>query len=356
LDKTIVKPEIVPNTEEELKDVYAPFDFQEQTPSSETKNVRFIDAITDALDLAMQQHPDLVLMGQDIAKYGGVFKVTDGFVDKYGEARVRNTPLCEAAIVGTAQGLSINGIPSMMEFQFADFVTEGFNQLINNVAKLHWRWGQSVKAVFRMPTGGGVAAGPFHSQSNEAWFAHTPGLKIAYPSNPYDAKGLMLTAFEDPNPVMLFEHKKLYRSISGDVPVGYYNIPFGKAAKVRQGVDLTIVTYGMGVHWATNALDAMPHISADLIDLRTIVPLDWNTIFESVRATGKLLVLHEDSLFGGIGGEIVARVQEECFFDLDAPIMRVASLDTPIPFAEILEKNFMADANLKENLQKLYQF
>jgi 2-oxoisovalerate dehydrogenase E1 component len=356
LDKTIVKPEIVPNTEEELKDVYAPFDFQEQTPSSETKNVRFIDAITDALDLAMQKHPDLVLMGQDIAKYGGVFKVTDGFVDKYGEARVRNTPLCEAAIVGTAQGLSINGIPSMMEFQFADFVTEGFNQLINNVAKLHWRWGQSVKAVFRMPTGGGVAAGPFHSQSNEAWFAHTPGLKIAYPSNPYDAKGLMLTAFEDPNPVMFFEHKKLYRSISGEVPEGYYNIPFGKAAKVRQGVDLTIVTYGMGVHWATNALDAMPHISADLIDLRTIVPLDWNTIFESVRATGKLLVLHEDSLFGGIGGEIVARVQEECFFDLDAPIMRVASLDTPIPFAEILEKNFMADAHLKESLQKLYQF
>lgn len=353
LEKTIVKPEIEPNTEEELRDVFAPFDFKKIESTGSEKEIRFIDAITDALDLGMSKHTDLVLMGQDIAKYGGVFKVTDGFVDKYGADRVRNTPLCEAAIVGTAQGLSIRGMRTMMEFQFADFVTEGFNQIINNVAKLHWRWGQHVNVVFRMPTGGGVAAGPFHSQSNEAWFFHTPGLKIAYPSNPYDAKGLLLTALEDPNPVLFFEHKKLYRSISGSVPEGYYTIPFGKAAKVRQGLDLTIVTYGMGVHWALKTLDELPHISADLIDLRTLAPLDYETIFESVKNTGKLIVLHEDSATGGIGGEIVTRVQEECFFELDAPIRRIASLDTPIPFAEVLENNFMANKDLKEEIEKM---
>lgn len=356
LDITIAKPEIVPNTEEELNDVYAPFEFKEVPATGEEKEVRFIDAITDALDVSMTKYNDLILMGQDIAKYGGVFKVTDGFMDKYGADRVRNTPLCEAAIVGTSQGLSINGIRSMMEFQFADFVTEGFNQLINNVAKLHWRWGQNVNTVFRMPTGGGVAAGPFHSQSNEAWFFHTPGLKIAYPSNPYDAKGLLLTAFDDPNPVMFFEHKKLYRSLVGKVPSGYYNIPFGKAAKVRQGLDMTIVSYGMGVHWATTALDSLPHISADVIDLRTLAPLDYETIFESVKNTGKLIVLHEDSCIGGVGGEIVTRVQEACFFDLDAPIKRIGSLDTPIPFAEVLEQNFMANKNLKEEIEIMSKY
>jgi 2-oxoisovalerate dehydrogenase E1 component len=353
LDRTIEKPEIVPNIEEELNDVYAPFDQNVVDPSSKTNELRFIDAITDGLHEAMVKHPKLILMGQDIAQYGGVFKVTDGFLDKYGADRVRNTPLCEAAIVGSAQGLSIQGIPSMMEFQFADFVTEGFNQLINNVAKLHWRWGQSVQTVFRMPTGGGVAAGPFHSQSNEAWFAHTPGLKIAYPSNPADAKGLLLSAFEDPNPVLFFEHKKMYRSISGPVPEGYYTIPFGKARIIHPGLDMTIVTYGMGVHWAETALRNQPHISAELIDLRTIVPLDYEAIFESVRKTGKMIMLHEDCMTGGIGGEIVARVQEECFFDLDAPIQRVASLDTPVPFAEVLENQFLANARLESAILEL---
>lgn len=356
LDRTIAKPEIQPDTQEELDDVYAPFEFTATKPSSQTKEVRFIDAIADGLDLAMQRHPDLILMGQDIAAYGGVFKITDGLLDRYGADRVRNTPLCEAAIVGTAQGLSIAGIPSMMEFQFADFVTEGFNQLINNVAKLHWRWGQSVKAVFRMPTGGGVVAGPFHSQSNEAWFAHTPGLKIAYPSNPYDAKGLLLTAFEDPNPVLFFEHKRMYRSISGDVPDGYYTIPFGQANIVRSGLDMTIVTYGMGVHWSTQVLDTLAHVSAELIDLRTIVPLDYTTIFESVKKTGKLLILHEDCMTGGIGGEILARVQEECFYDLDAPIRRVASMDTPVPFAEPLENEFLASARLEQAITELLAY
>jgi 2-oxoisovalerate dehydrogenase E1 component len=356
LDQTIVKPEITPNTEAELKDVYAPFDLEIVEPKASERALRFIDSITEAMDIAMERYPDLVIMGQDIAEYGGVFKATDGFYEKYGKARVRNTPLCEAAIVGTAQGLSINGMRSIMEFQFADFVTEGFNQLINNVAKLHWRWGQHVNAVFRMPTGAGVAAGPFHSQSNEAWFFHTPGLKIAYPSNPEDAKGLLLAAIEDPNPVLFFEHKKLYRSLSGNVAEGYYNIPFGKAAKVTKGLDLTIVTYGLGVHWALDALEKRPHISADLIDLRTLAPLDYESIFESVKNTGKLLVLHEDSLTGGIGGEIVARVQETCFFDLDAPIIRIASLDTPIPFAEVLENNFLANDRLLEGLDRLYKF
>ncbi len=356
LDQTIIKPEITPNTEAEITDIFAPSDFEIIEAKTTERELRFIDSITEAMDIAMEQFPDMVIMGQDIAEYGGVFKATDGFVAKFGKERVRNTPLCEAAIVGSAQGLSINGIRSIMEFQFADFVTEGFNQLINNVAKLHWRWGQSVKAVFRMPTGAGVAAGPFHSQSNEAWFFHTPGLKIAYPSNPMDAKGLLLSAIEDPNPVLFFEHKKLYRSISGPVAEGYYNIPFGKAAKVTEGLDLTIVTYGLGVHWALDALKKLPYISADTIDLRTLAPLDYETIFESVRKTKKLLVLHEDSLTGGIGGEIVARVQETCFFDLDAPIIRIASLDTPIPFAEVLENNFLANHRLIEGLEKLYAF
>ena len=282
LEKAYAEPSIQASTETELKDVYADFEYTAVSPAAEVKEMRMIDSIADAIDLAMANHHNLILMGQDIAEYGGVFKATDGLVAKYGKSRVRNTPLCEAAIVGNALGLSINGFKAMMEMQFADFVTEGFNQIVNNLAKIHWRWGQNADVVVRMPTGAGVAAGPFHSQSNEAWFAHIPGLKIAYPSNAYDAKGLLLTAFEDPNPVMVFEHKALYRSTNEEVPVGYYNLPFGQAKLVAEGNQLSIITYGMGVHWAKNLVDEKG-ISADILDLRTLVPLDWDSVFESAK-------------------------------------------------------------------------
>jgi 2-oxoisovalerate dehydrogenase E1 component len=294
-----------------------------------------------------------VLMGQDIAEYGGVFKITDGFVEKFGKPRVRNTPICEAAIVGAGLGLSIKGMKAMVEMQFADFVTEGFNQIVNNLAKAHWRWGQSADVVVRMPTGAGTAAGPFHSQSNEAWFFHTPGLKIVYPSNPVDAKGLLCAAIEDPNPYLYFEHKLMYRSLKDQVPDDFYTIEIGKAALTREGTDLSIITYGMGVHWAKEILDTMTEISADVIDLRTLLPWDKEAVAETVKKTGKVLVLHEDTLTGGIGAEISAWISEHCFRDLDAPVMRVASLDTAIPFAPTLEKNFLPVGRLKGKVEEL---
>ena len=345
-----------PNTELELKDMYMPFELDEIIPSGNKTNKRFIDAISDGLRLAMRKHPNLVLMGQDIAEYGGVFKITDGFVDEFGKARVRNTPLCEAAIVGSGFGLSINGMKAMVEMQFADFVTEGFNQIVNNLAKSHYRWGQNADVVVRMPTGAGVAAGPFHSQSNEAWFFHTPGLKIAYPAFASDAKGLLLTAFEDPNPVMFFEHKGLYRSITEDISDEYYTIPFGKARLVREGNDVTIVTYGLGVHWAMEMLDKHPEIKADLIDLRTLVPLDREAILKSVNQTGKAIILHEDTLTGGIGGELASIINENCFENLDAPVVRCGSLDTPVPMNADLEWNFLPKARFEEALLKLWKY
>lgn len=339
--------EPVANVEEELLEVYAEFDFQSVEPSGQVLEKRMIDSIADALDIALEKHTNLVYMGQDIAEYGGVFKATEGLSEKYGKARVRNTPLCEAAIVGSSLGLSINGYKSMMEMQFADFVTEGFNQIVNNLAKIHWRWGQNADVVIRMPTGAGVGAGPFHSQSNEAWFSHIPGLKIAYPSNPTDAKGLLLTAFEDPNPVLFFEHKALYRSIKEEVPEGYYNLPFGKASLVQEGSQLSIITYGMGVHWAIEAVKELD-VDADILDLRTLVPLDWEAIHSTARKSGKIIILHEDTLFGGIGGELASRINEDCFEYLDAPIKRVASLDTAVPFAQNLEDNFLPNKRLME--------
>jgi 2-oxoisovalerate dehydrogenase E1 component len=345
-----------PNTELELKDMYMPFELDEIIPSGNKTNKRFIDAISDGLRLAMRKHPNLVLMGQDIAEYGGVFKITDGFVDEFGKARVRNTPLCEAAIVGSGFGLSINGMKAMVEMQFADFVTEGFNQIVNNLAKSHYRWGQNADVVVRMPTGAGVAAGPFHSQSNEAWFFHTPGLKIAYPAFASDAKGLLLSSFEDPNPVMFFEHKGLYRSITEDVSDEYYTIPFGKARLVREGNDITIVTYGLGVHWAMEMLDKHPEIKADLIDLRTLVPLDREAILKSVNQTGKAIILHEDTLTGGIGGELASIINENCFENLDAPVVRCGSLDTPVPMNADLEWNFLPKARFEEALLKLWKY
>lgn len=342
------------DTEREMNDVYSPFTQNLITPQSENKSEkRFIDAISDGLRQSMERWPELVLMGQDIAEYGGVFKITDGFVEKFGKPRVRNTPICEAAIVGAGLGLSIKGMKAMVEMQFADFVTEGFNQIVNNLAKAHWRWGQPADVVVRMPTGAGTAAGPFHSQSNEAWFFHTPGLKIVYPSNPVDAKGLLCAALEDPNPYLYFEHKLMYRSLKDQVPDDFYTIEIGKAALTREGNDLSIITYGMGVHWAKEVLDSMPEISADIIDLRTLLPWDKEAVAATVKKTGKVLVLHEDTLTGGIGAEISAWISEHCFTDLDAPVMRVASLDTAIPFAPTLEKNFLPVGRLKGKVEEL---
>jgi 2-oxoisovalerate dehydrogenase E1 component len=295
-------------------------------------------------------------MGQDIAEYGGAFKVTEGFVEKYGKSRVRNTPICESAIVGTALGLSMAGMKSMMEMQFADFATVGFNQIINNLAKIHYRWGQQADVVVRMPTGGGVGAGPFHSQSNEAWFVHTPGLKVVYPSSPIDAKGLLIAAINDPNPVLFFEHKGLYRSVTGMVPDDYYEIEIGKAKHVKAGSDFSLITYGAGVHWALEYQNKHPHVSIDILDLRTLLPLDYDAIRAAVLRTGKVLILHEDTLIGGLGGEIAAWITEHCFEHLDAPILRCASLDTPIPFNMDLEKNFMAYSRLGETIEKLMRY
>jgi len=325
-------------------------------PRSQRGAVRVIDAIKEGLFQSMQKHPNLVLMGQDIAEYGGAFKITEGFVEKFGKARVRNTPLCESAILGAALGLSLEGFKSMMEMQFADFATVGFNQIVNNLAKIYYRWGQNADVVIRMPTGGGVGAGPFHSQSNEAWFVHTPGLKVVYPSTPLDAKGLLIAAINDPNPVMYFEHKALYRSITGSVPEEYFEIEIGKARQVQKGDDISVITYGAGVHWAEDYAMSHTHISIDILDLRTLLPLDYDAIAGSVKRTGKVLLLHEDTLVGGIGGELAAWISENCFHYLDAPIMRCASLDTPIPFNMELENNFLAKARLNECVQKLVAY
>ncbi|MCX7728692.1 MAG: dehydrogenase E1 component subunit alpha/beta [Bacteroidia bacterium] len=342
-------PEV--NTEKELKDVYKPFHFVETKPSSsKTSKKRFIDALSDSLHLAMDKHSNLVLMGQDIAEYGGAFKITEGFVQKYGKERVRNTPLCESAIVGTGFGLSINGYKAMVEMQFADFVSEAMTQIVNNLAKSHYRWGQHADVVVRMPTGAGTGAGPFHSQSNEAWFFHTPGLKIAYPAFPYDAKGLLLTAFEDPNPVMFFEHKYLYRTIEQDIPDDYYTIPFGQASVVKEGHNISVITYGLGVHWALEVANEHPELNLEIVDLRTLLPLDKETIFNSVKKTGKVIVLNEDTLTGSISGEIAALISEHCFEYLDAPVMREGALDTPIPMNKELEDNFLPKQRFRQKL------
>lgn len=350
-------PAIVVQTETELNDVYAPYvKTGISEPESGARDIRMIDAIKEGLHQSMTRHENLVLMGQDIAEYGGAFKITEGFVQEFGKERVRNTPLCESAIVGACLGMSLQGFKTMMEMQFADFVSVGFNQIVNNLAKIHYRWGQNADVVIRMPTGGGVGAGPFHSQSNEAWFTHVPGLKVVYPSTPYDAKGLMIAAINDPNPVIYFEHKALYRSVSGQVPSSYYEVEIGKARLVQQGEDVSIITYGSGVHWAEDYAAGHTDISIDILDLRTLLPLDYEAIAASVKRTGKVLLLHEDTLVGGIGGELAAWISQNCFEYLDAPIMRCASLDTPVPFNLELEQNFMAKARLEETMEKLLAY
>ena len=364
-------PAIVPDEEEELNDIYAVkpgvggpesaikiIDNSETTYNSRfaANDLRFIDAIKQGLQQSLQKHSNLVVMGQDIAEYGGAFKITDGFVSEFGKERIRNTPICESAIVGAALGLSLEGYKGLMEMQFADFVSVGFNQVVNNLAKVYYRWGQNADVVIRMPTGGGVGAGPFHSQSNEAWFTHTPGLKVVYPSTPIDAKGLLIAAINDPNPVLYFEHKALYRSVSGPVPENYYEIEIGKARHVLSGNEIGIITYGAGVHWAEDYAAEHPEISIDILDLRTLLPLDYAAIRAAVQRTGRVLILHEDTLTGGVGGEIAAWIAEHCFALLDGPVVRCASLDTPVPFNNDLEKNFMARARLDESIKKLISY
>ncbi len=355
-DEANNEPKITADLNREMTDLYAPFSQEVIEGKGETSEKRFIDAIQDALRESMNKYPELVIMGQDIAEYGGAFKVTEGFVDQFGKDRVRNTPICESAIVGAGLGLSIAGMKAIVEMQFADFVTCGFNQIVNNLAKIHWRWGQNADVVVRMPTGAGTAAGPFHSQSNEAWFFHTPGLKIVYASSVYDAKGLLNAAIEDPNPVLVFEHKYLYRSLKEEIPNDYYTVEIGKARTVKEGEDVTIVTYGLGVHWALEMAEKHPEMSIEILDLRTLLPLDQNAIFDAVRKTGKVIVLHEDCLTGGIGGELVALINEHCFNDLDAPVKRVASLDTPVPFAVPLEELFLPKQRLEETLIELFNY
>ena len=357
LEITFAESNPAVDTTEELFDIYKKTKTSVITPSSNKKTEkRFLDAITDAMFQAMEKHKNLIIMGQDIAEYGGAFKATLGFADKFGKERIRNTPICESAIIGAAQGLSINGMKAIVEMQFADFVTCGFNQIINNLAKTHYRWGQAIDVVIRMPTGAGVSAGPFHSQSNEAWFVHTPGLKIVYPAFPSDAKGLLIASIEDPNPVMFFEHKALYRSISENVFDDYYSIEIGKAKLIREGKSVSIITYGLGVHWALETLNSMPEISADLLDLRTLLPWDKVAVETTVKKTGRVIILHEDTLTGGIGGELSAHISEHCFESLDAPIIRSASLDTPVPMNVDLEWNFLPKKRFREQLLTLLNY
>ncbi|RIJ37833.1 alpha-ketoacid dehydrogenase subunit alpha/beta [Pontibacter oryzae] len=357
LQKAFSEPMPEVNREQEIADMYQPFEQEVVQPASESKTERrFVDAISDALNQSMERYPDLVLMGQDVAEYGGVFKVSEGMVEKFGKGRIRNTPLCESAILGVGMGMSVRGKKSIVEMQFADFVTCGFNQIVNNLAKSHYRWGQNADVVVRMPTGAGTAAGPFHSQSNEAWFFHTPGLKIVYPSSPYDAKGLLNAAIEDPNPVMYFEHKMLYRSISQEIPDDYYTVEIGKAKTVAEGSDLTIITYGMGVHWAKQLQQELRESSLEILDLRSLLPWDKDAVRTAVEKTGRVIILHEDTLTGGIGGEIAAWISEHCFELLDAPVARVASLDTAVPFAPPLEQEFLPRQRLRQKAELMLNY
>ena len=360
IDESLVlanaEPEIEANYNEELNDVYKPFEFEEVNPSNEMENIRLIDAISSSLRQSMERHSNLVIMGQDIAEYGGAFKITDGFVDLFGKERVINTPICESAVVSAGMGLSINGYKAIIEMQFADFVSTGFNPIVNLLAKSHYRWSEKADVVVRMPCGGGTQAGPFHSQTNEAWFTKTPGLKVVYPAFPYDAKGLLNASINDPNPVMFFEHKQLYRSVYQDVPKEYYTIPLGKAALLKEGNHVTIIAFGAAVHWALETLEKNPSISADVLDLRTLQPLDSEAIFASVKKTGKAIIYQEDSLFGGIASDISSMIMENCFEFLDAPVKRVASLETPIPFTKVLEDQYLPKTRFEKALLELINY
>ena len=350
------EPAIEVDLSNELNDVFQKHEYQHVEKNNKTENIRLVDAVSNGLRQSMEKHDDLVIMGQDVAEYGGVFKITDGFVEAFGKDRVRNTPICESAIVSAAYGLSVNGIKSVMEMQFADFVSSGFNPIVNLLAKSHYRWGQNADVVVRMPCGAGVGAGPFHSQTNEAWFTTVPGLKVVYPAFPADAKGLLATSIEDTNPVMFFEHKALYRSVYQEVPTDYYTLPLGKASVLKEGNDVTIITFGAGVHWALDTLEKNPDISADLIDLRTLVPLDKQAIFKSVKKTGKAIILQEDNEFGAFGSDLSALIMENCFEALDGPVRRVSSIETPIPFVPTLEKQYLPKDRFEEELRSLLAY
>lgn len=353
---TQAEPDIIASLEEELNDVYKPYDYEEVNPSDKVENIRVVDAISNALRQSMERHDNLVIMGQDIAEYGGAFKITDGFVAQFGKERVRNTPICESAVVSAGMGLSINGYKAIVEMQFADFVSTGFNPIVNLLAKQHYRWNEKADVVVRMPCGGGTQAGPFHSQTNEAWFTKTPGLKVVYPAFPYDVKGLLNTAINDPNPVMFFEHKQLYRSVYQDVPSDYYTIPLGKAALLKEGTQVTIISFGAGVHWALETVNKHPNISADVLDLRTLQPLDTEAIFASVKKTNKVIILQEDTMFGGISSDISAMIMENCFEYLDAPVRRVGSLESPIPFVKSLEDQYLPKQRFENELLALLAY
>ena len=350
------EPDISASLEEELGDVYKKYDFEEVNHSNKTENIRVVDAISNSLRQSMERHENLVIMGQDIAEYGGAFKITDGFVAQFGKERVRNTPICESAVISAGMGLSINGHKAVVEMQFADFVSTGFNPIVNLLAKQHYRWNEKADVVVRMPCGGGTQAGPFHSQTNEAWFTKTPGLKVVYPAFPYDIKGLLNTAINDPNPVMFFEHKQLYRSVYQDVPSDYYTIPFGKAALLKEGTQVTIISFGAGVHWALETLSKHPEVSADLLDLRTLQPLDTEAIFASVKKTNKVIILQEDTLFGGVASDISAMIMEQCFEHLDAPVRRVGSLESAIPFVKALEDQYLPKERFESYLFELISY
>lgn len=350
------EPEILPDLFEELNDVYKPYQFELVSATSKSTNCRFIDAITSSLSLSMERHNNLVIMGQDIAEYGGAFKITDGFVARFGKERVRNTPICESAVVSAGMGLSINGYKAIVEMQFADFVSTGFNPIVNLLAKSHYRWLENADVVVRMPCGGGTQAGPFHSQTNEAWFIKTPGLIVVYPAFPYDAKGLLNTAINNPNPVLFFEHKQLYRSIYQEIPDDYYTLPLGKASLIKEGNAITIIAFGAAVHWALETLQKHPEISADLIDLRTLQPLDTDAIYASVKKTGRVIIYQEDSLFGSVSSDISALIMENCFQYLDAPVRRIASLDSPIPFTKALEDQYLPKNRFEKTMLELLDY
>lgn len=352
----ISEPDFEAVLEEELNDVYKPFELEVIQPEAEVKNIRFVDAISESLSQSFERFPNSVIMGQDIAEYGGAFKITDGFVAKFGKDRILNTPICESAVVSAGMGLSINGYKAVVEMQFADFVSTGFNPIVNLLAKSHYRWGEHADVVVRMPCGGGTQAGPFHSQTNEAWFTKTPGLKVVYPAFPYDAKGLLNTSIADPNPVIYFEHKLLYRSVYQDVPTSYYTIPFGEAATIRNGNKLTVISFGAGVHWALEIIDELQLTDIDVIDLRTLQPLDTQAIFESVKRTSRCIILQEDSIFGGFASDLSAMIMENCFQYLDAPVVRVGSLETPIPFTKVLEDQYLPKARFKKQILELLAY
>lgn len=357
LDLAFSEAPIASSMAEELNDVFAPYPFETTTPRNAAKEeLRFVDAIALGLKQSMKKFEDSVIMGQDIAEYGGVFKITEGFVEAFGKERVRNTPICESAIVEAAMGLSICGLKAIVEMQFGDFVSSGFNPIVNYLAKVHYRWQQNADVVVRMPCGAGVGAGPFHSQTNEAWFTKTPGLKVVYPAFPDDAKGLLSAAIEDPNPVLFFEHKALYRSLRGQVYTDYHTIEIGKAKLVNSGTKLSIFTYGLGVHWGLELIDEYELDTFDIIDLRTLKPIDYDAILSSVKRTGKVIVLQEDSSYAGVASEISSWIAEHGFEYLDAPVKRVSSLDTPIPFAGNLEAQYLAKKRLKVSVNEMLKY